>query len=746
MSIFLASSLGFRAIRHGQAILAASLSLATLLRAQPASITNTPPAFYLPVIPAMSDAAGNVYYFGTAHGQGNDGPVTQGAAQTQNGGGACYLAGFGQAGSTGTFPIPCTDAWVAKVDGSGILVFGTLLGGRTNDTAAALAVDGAGNIFIAGSTGGSFPTTPLAAIRSSTTATTFAAKLSADGSHILFATYLPDTLGTAPAIAIDAQGNAYIAGQSVSHHACVVKLSANGSAVLNTITLAGSGEDVADAIAADAAGNLIVAGHTTSPDFPVSNGAVQGHLAGVQNIFVAKVGPSGAIMAATYLGGSGVDKPAAAGTDADGNLYVAGQTSSLDFPTTEGTLQPAAAVPMWNTSPGGFVARISPDASALVWSTYVMSTDSALRDGLVLQQGVAQLAVSASGEIYIAGLTGPSFPVTPSAPQTCLNAPSHNVNAFLARLDQHGVLLDATYAGEASVGGVGGLSLAGDGTILLPWLGGSHWAGSLARIQFGSAGWSAPACLSPGVLNGATKFGGGHVPVAIAPGEIVTLIGFGVGPDTGVVYQADAEGAAPRQLGAVQVLFDGQPAPVLYVQSRQINAAAPLELKGQTQTTVTVVYNQVTIGSIQAAVEQDGVPGVFRLQPDVSSQAFATNQDGTLNGPLNPADRGSTVSLLGTGFGETNPACATGNLNVPGPANLAVGWGAEFFESNHASIPALSAVGAPGLLCGIVRVAMPVPTDISSGVYLFYPRSFLATPGGGRSISDGEVGATIYVK
>jgi uncharacterized protein (TIGR03437 family) len=201
--------------------------------------------------------------------------------------------------------------------------------------------------------------------------------------------------------------------------------------------------------------------------------------------------------------------------------------------------------------------------------------------------------------------------------------------------------------------------LAGDGSVLLPWLGGASFAGRLARIRFGG-GWSAAACLSPGALNGATRFGGGDVPVAIAPGEIVTLNGFEIGPDAGVSYQADAQGAPPRELAGVQVLFDGQPAPVLYVQWRQINAAAPVELRGQTQTTITVVYNQVTVGSIQAAVAEDGVPGIFRLQPDVSSQAMAVNPDGTMNGPSNPADRGSTVSLLGTGFGPTDPPCATG--------------------------------------------------------------------------------------
>ena len=135
-----------------------------------------------------------------------------------------------------------------------------------------------------------------------------------------------------------------------------------------------------------------------------------------------------------------------------------------------------------------------------------------------------------------------------------------------------------------------------------------------------------------------------------------------------------------------------------------------------------------------------------RSEGAASGMFIALNQDGTVNGQLNPADRGSTVSLLGTGFGATDPPCATGGLNVPGPPNLAAGWGAEFFDSAHASIPAVAAAGAPGLLCGIVRIEMPVPSDIPSGVYVFYPRSFLATAGGGRSISDGEVGATIYVK
>ena len=89
----------------------------------------------------------------------------------------------------------------------------------------------------------------------------------------------------------------------------------------------------------------------------------------------------------------------------------------------------------------------------------------------------------------------------------------------------------------------------------------------------------------------------------------------------------------------------------------------------------------------------------------------------------------------------------TGSLNVPGPANLAAGWGAEFFDKgDNYRIPALSTVGAPGLLCGIVRIEMPVPAEIPSGAYVIAPQSFRRTPGGGRSISYGQVGVTIYVK
>ncbi len=707
--------------------------LASNLLAQPASITDSPQPFSES---AAFDAAGNQYYFGT------QGAVTAGAPQTQNGGGTCLFSnGFFD------FPGPCTDAYVSKVDSSGNQVFGTFLGGSTNDQATALAVDAAGNVFIAGSTDGSFPTTAKAANAASNTAKAFAVKLSADGSHILYSTYLPDTAATASAIALDVPGNAYIAGTSSTGHAYVVKLSPDGSAFLYNVSLGGTMQDSAAAIHADPAGNVIVAGQTSSPDFPVTPGALQSEIKGAQNVFVAQLDASANVVFATYLGGSGTDAPAAVQTDSTGNIYVAGQTTSLDFPTTSGSFQPDPLVPMWNnTGPGGFVSRLSPDGSVLAWSSYVTSADHGQ------QQGVAQLAVTASGESYVAGVTGPGFPSTPAAPQICfggsvLNAPDSLLgNVFVAHLDADGALLEATYAGQQA--SASALSLTGDGSVLLVRREGKDVK---SQIQFGGAGWTAPACLTSDVLNAATLSGNS---AQVAPGELITLTGFEIGPDVGVAYQPGAQGEAPLQLAGVQVLFDGKPAPVLYAQSRQINALAPLELSGQTQTTVTVNYTGATVGSITAPVATVGLPGIFRLQPGVSTQAAAINQDGTLNGPSSPAPRGSIVSIWGTGFGPLDPPCATGSLNAPGPVNLAAGFSVRLRDTQAPpssdvlgeANPALYAGGAPTLLCGVVQINMFVPGYAAPGVFQFFPWSLMTRPAGDSLLGLGNTAVTIVVK
>src|SRR5439155_17148900 len=183
-------------------------------------------------------------------------------------------------------------------------------------------------------------------------------------------------------------------------------------------------------------------GQTSSPDFPVSPAAVQSRLAGTQNVFVAKLDASGQVVFSTYLGGSATDAPTVVRTDSKGNIYLAGETTSLDFPATPGTFQPTPVVPLWNNSgPGGFIAVLTANGNALVYSSYVMSLDRGLH------RGVTQLAVTASGEAYVAGVTWAGFPVTTSAPQICLDGSIvhegltlDGANVFVAHLDPYGAL------------------------------------------------------------------------------------------------------------------------------------------------------------------------------------------------------------------------------------------------------------------------------------------------------------------
>jgi hypothetical protein len=109
------------------------------------------------------------------------------------------------------------------------------------------------------------------------------------------------------------------------------------------------------AIAVDAVSNVYVAGSTTSADFPVTSGTLQQNLAGTANAFVAKLSVGGAVLFATYLGGDTLDYPAGIGVDAGFDVVVAGTTSSSNFPTTDGTNGSNAAFQTQRVSAGNHV-------------------------------------------------------------------------------------------------------------------------------------------------------------------------------------------------------------------------------------------------------------------------------------------------------------------------------------------------------------------------------------------------------
>jgi hypothetical protein len=131
--------------------------------------------------------------------------------------------------------------------------------------------------------------------------------------------------------------------------------------------LGGSGGDFGSGVAVDGSGNAYVVGFTESLDFPITPGAFQTTLDGSNDIFVTKFNPAGsALVYSTYLGGSEVNDGLGIAVDNAGDAYVTGLTYSSDFPTTPGAFQTTYA-----GDQDGFITKLSPSGSALLYSSYL---------------------------------------------------------------------------------------------------------------------------------------------------------------------------------------------------------------------------------------------------------------------------------------------------------------------------------------------------------------------------------------
>jgi hypothetical protein len=206
--------------------------------------------------------------------------------------------------------------------------------------------------------------------------------------------------------------------------------------------LGGTGDDEGQAIAVDSEGNAYVTGTTSSTDFPSLN-AAQPTNAGAYDVFVSKLSPSGsALVYSTYLGGSGSDYANAIALDASGNVYIAGYTTSTDFPTLN-PVQPAFAGGMWDA----FVTKLDASGSALVYSTYLGGgtgpPGSSYFPGSDLALGIG---VDSTGAAYVTGwTTAIDFP-TVNALQGTFSG--NGVDAFVSKLSPSGsTLVYSTFLG-----------------------------------------------------------------------------------------------------------------------------------------------------------------------------------------------------------------------------------------------------------------------------------------------------------
>ena len=723
-----------------------------------------------------TDASGNIYVAGGT--QSPDFPITAGALQGAT-------KGTATAGS----------AFVSKLNPQGTaLIYSTYVGGTGGDAANGLAVDSAGDVYIVGETGSTdFPVT-AGALQTAFpgSRTSFVAKLNSAGSGLVYATYLGGAqqvsylcCDAAAAVAIDSAGNAYVAGltfaagfpvtpgalqttlkSELSSDAYVAKLNPSGSALVYATFLGGSGQgafdigpavfegDAATALAVDGAGNAYVTGYAHSSDFPVTAGAFQtankaattmGVVSSIPgyNAFISKINPAGsALVYSTYLGGSGVTIPngygpekiygdgaSAISVDSAGNVYVAGGAYSADFPVTAGAYQTElrATQPAANLfQPGynAFAAKLNPAGTNLVYATFVGGSGSDRANAM---------AVDGSGNAYIAGTTTSlDFPVAAGALQA-VNKAAYTNNAgtaFVAELNASGSALSySTFLG-------------GSGTVTYQPMGDTAYGLALdaaGNVYVAGGTWSADFPATPGAfqtsdtaaaangenafvvkLNPAAPLTGGppsirpnlgvvdsasYAPV-LAAGGLATIFGYSLANTSASAADAPLSGG----LGGTQVTIGGLPAPLLYVSPSQINFQVPWELAGQSEATVLVTTAAGSSTAVKVNLSAVA-PATFTANGSGAGQGDVFTLQFQYAEAATPATRGQYVVIYATGLGAVANQPATGAA-VSGASATAVQTPTVTIGGVQAST---NFVGlAPGYV-GVYQINALVPASITPG-------------------------------
>ena len=376
------------------------------------------------------DSAGNAYITGSAAigiGLVSDFPTTPGAYDRT---------------------IEAVSAFVAKLNPEGNqLLYSTYLGGPSINEGLGIAIDNTGNAYVIGVTNStSFPTqNAFQSTYGGGLRDAFVTKLNPTGSALVYSTYLGgsdqettlDNYGAG--IAVDSAGNAYVASATRSSNfpttagafdhtlngssdAFVAKINPSGNALVYSTYLGGSGslENGYD-LALNSAGEAYVTGTTNSTDFPTQN-PLQSVKANGGDLFITKLNATGgSLLYSTYLGGGAGDSGISLALDSTENIYVTGNTTSINFPLQN---------PFQSVQKGGldaFVVKLNPGGSTLLFGTYL--------GGNLSDQGNG-IAADNAGNVYIAGQArSTNFPVQNARQSTYGGGVA---DAFVAKINTGG--------------------------------------------------------------------------------------------------------------------------------------------------------------------------------------------------------------------------------------------------------------------------------------------------------------------
>lgn len=340
------------------------------------------------------------------------------------------------------------DAFVAKMSMEGNqIVWCTYLGGTGDDRAFGIALDSSNNVYVTGyTTSTNFPVSSALQAKNGGGRDAFVTKLNSAGTAILYSTYLGGSnYDQGNSITVDSSGAAYVTGDTSSinfpvvsayqlmlhgqQDAFVSKLSPAGTALVYSTFLGGTAEDHGASIALGPGNVAYITGSTYSANFPLAL-PTQSRIAGGQDAFLLELNAAGnGLLFSTFIGGSGGTAGLSecgngVAVDVAGNVYVAGVTSSIDFPTTAGAFE--RTLTNGGAEDHGFVWKIKADKSQILYSTYLAGLNLDLIKGL---------AVDPAGNAYLTGSTSSAdFPGV----RAFQPAITGTTNAFLAKLNASG--------------------------------------------------------------------------------------------------------------------------------------------------------------------------------------------------------------------------------------------------------------------------------------------------------------------
>jgi hypothetical protein len=439
------------------------------------------------------------------------------------------------------------------IDPTFAVAYATYLGGGDLDQGSAIALDPTGEAFVTGTTSSTdFATTGAAQTTAGGNQDAFVTKLSADGTKVLYTTYLGGSqLDQGNGIAVDASGDAYVTGYTESsdfptanplqstpgdgrppdsHQSVFVsKLNPAGSALAYSTYLGGCCFEFASSIAVDAHGAAYVTGQTRSFDFPVSANAYQTNDEG-PSAFATKLSPTDTLDYSTFLSGDYTTGNGIA-VNASGQAWVGGLTANGGYPTTTGAFQTTGTVGDGGST--GFVTEFNADATAIRYSTFLGGTSA--------NDAVTGVALDPAGDPFVTGWTASEdFPTTAGAVQRTFGGA--NTDAFVTEFTSDGTVAYSTYLGGAGDDQGNAIATDAAGDAFVTGFTGTPTAVTTVRAQASGTGFplANPTQATPGAGQDAFVS-------ELAPGggafTFSTYLG-GSGDDAGAGIAADAAGSA----------------------------------------------------------------------------------------------------------------------------------------------------------------------------------------------------------